>query len=96
MILSALITSNQGYYAVWTCAKILSTYSNRSVETLVQDYPSCASWADGSNSEQVAPVSASFEGGSSANVGAALNISFGAALWLAFDLHALGVEIYVS
>ncbi|KZM22334.1 uncharacterized protein EKO05_0007943 [Ascochyta rabiei] len=97
MIIAALITSNRGgYYAVWTCAKILSTYPDRSVETLVQDYPSCASWADGSNSSQVAPVPARFAGGSSATVGAALNISFGAALWLAFNLHALGVEIYLA
>lgn len=96
MILSALITSNQGYYAVWSCAKILSTYSDKSMGALLEDYPSCVPFANGSNPEQVAPVSAGFAGGSSANVGAALNISFGAALWLAFNLHALGIEIYVS
>ncbi|KAF2996714.1 hypothetical protein E8E13_005701 [Curvularia kusanoi] len=95
MILSALITSNSGYYAVWTCAKILSTYSDKSMGALLEDYPSCEPFANGSNPEQVAPVSAGFSGGSSANVGAALNISFGAALWLAFNLHALGVEIYL-
>ena len=96
MIISAVVTSNRGYYAVWTCAKIVSTFSDRSLTRLVQDYPLCASYVDGSNLEQVAAVSAKFAGGSSANVGAALNLSFGAALWLAFNLHALGVEVYVS
>jgi hypothetical protein len=95
MILSAVITSDQGYFAVWTCAKLVSTFSDKSLTRLVQDYPVCVSYADGSNLEQVTAVSAGFSG-SSANVGAALNISFGAAVWLAFNMHALGVEIYVS
>jgi hypothetical protein len=95
MILSAVITSNRGYHIVWSCAKIVSTFSDKSLTRLVQDYPACASYADGSNVEQVAAVAAGFSG-SSANVGAALNMSFGAALWLAFNMHALGVEVYVS
>ena len=96
MITAAVVSSNQGYYTVWTCAKIVSTFSDKSLVLLVQDYPSCASYANGSNPDQVAAVSANFAGGSSANVGAALNISFGAALWLAFNIHALGIEVYVS
>lgn len=39
-------------------------------------------------------VPASWEGGE--NVGAALGLSFGAALWLALFLHAAGVEIYIG
>lgn len=35
-------------------------------------------------------------GSSAANAGAALNVNFGMALWLAFALHAVGVEVYVS
>jgi len=31
-----------------------------------------------------------------ASVRAALNIPFGAAIWLAFFIHAVGVEFYVS
>ncbi|XPS95370.1 hypothetical protein M3J09_004661 [Ascochyta lentis] len=95
MILAAVITSDRGYYTVWTCAKIVSTISDRSLVLLVQDYPSCKSYANGSNPEQVAAVSANLTGGSSANVGAALNISFGAALWLAFNMHAMGIEVYL-
>jgi len=90
-----MITLDRGYYIVWLCAKILSTLSGKSLAILVQDYPACALYVDGSNLEQVAVVSAEFSG-SAANVGAALNASFGAALWLAFNIHALGVEVYVS
>jgi hypothetical protein len=95
MVISAVITTDRGYFAVWTCAKIVSTFPDESLTRLIQDYPVCASYADGSNLEQVAAVSAGFSG-SLTNVGAALNISFGAAVWLAFNMHALGVEIYVS
>ena len=95
MILSALITSNQGYYAVWTCAKILSTYSEKNMGSLLEDYPVCESFASGSNPDQVAPVLASFAGNSSGGVGAALNLSFGMALWLALNIHAIGIEVYV-
>lgn len=94
MVIVAIAASDQDYYIVWSCAKIASTLPDKS--RLVPDYPLCASYADGSNLEQVSPVHASMGGGSLANVGAALNLSFGAALWLAFNLHALGVEIYVG
>jgi hypothetical protein len=94
MIIAALITSGQGYYIVWSCAKIASTLPN--ISLLVPDYPACASYVDGSNPDQVAPVAASMGSGSAASVGAALNINFGAALWLAFNIHAVGVEVYVS
>lgn len=94
MIISAVAASNQDYYTAWSCAKIASTLPDESL--LVPEYPLCASYVNGSNPGQVSPVYASMGGGSAANVGAALNMSFGAALWLAFNLHALGVEIYVS
>ena len=93
MIVAAIVTSNQDYYIVWSCAKIASTITDNS---LLVAFPSCASYVDGSNLEQVAPVSANMAGGAAANAGAALSISFGAALWLAFNIHAFGVEIYVS
>jgi hypothetical protein len=92
MVIIATLTSNQDYHIVWSCAKIASTLMDRSL--LLQDYPSCASYANGSNLEQLVPVSIDF-GGTEANIGAALDVSFGAALWLAFNIHVLGVEIYV-
>jgi hypothetical protein len=92
MVIIAKLTSDRDYHLVWSCAKIASTLTDQS---LLQDYPSCASYADGSNLAQLSPVSLDL-GGSNANVGAALDVSFGAALWLAFNIHALGIEIYVG
>jgi hypothetical protein len=94
MIIAAKIIAGQGYHIVWTCAKIASTISNNAT-SLEQDYPSCASYVDGSNLDAVSAVSADMNG-KAANIGAALNMSFGTALWLAFALHALGVEVYES
>lgn len=94
MIISAMIISNKGHYAVWSCAKIAATISED--VDLVFAYPACASYADGSNPDQVSAVLADMGGASGVNAGAALNLNFGMALWLAFALHAVGVEVYVS
>jgi hypothetical protein len=34
--------------------------------------------------------------GNGSNANAVLSLGFGAAFWLAFTIHAVGVEIYVS
>lgn len=91
MIIAAQIITKMGtYYAIWPCAKIAYTIPNAQ-----HLYPECASYFDGSNNNQVALVRAKFDG-SAAEVGAALNVPFGTALWLALAIHAIGVEIYVS
>lgn len=79
---------------VWTCAKIAHTIGDNM--DLVSAYPACASYADGSNLDQVSAVFADMDGMSAANAGAALDLNFGMALWLAFAIHAIGVEVYVS
>lgn len=79
---------------VWSCAKIADTIP--SGMDLVSAYPECASYADGSNLDQVSAVLASMSGATAANAGAALNANFGMAIWIASVLHAVGVEIYVS
>lgn len=89
-----MLMSNKGHYAVWSCAKIAATISKDM--DLVLAYPACASYADGSNLDQVSAVLADMGGASAANAGAALNVNFGMALWLAFAVHAVGVEVYVS
>ena len=58
-------------------------------------YPACASYADGSDPNAVSAVLANMGGASAANAGAALNVNFGMALWLAFAIHAVGVEVYL-
>ena len=94
MVLAANIISGKGYYMVWSCAKIASTLSGNTT-LLLEDFPSCEAYADGSNLDEVSVVPADFNG-KAANIGAALDMSFGTGLWLAFAIHALGVEIYVS
>jgi hypothetical protein len=93
MIISAMIISNKGHYAVWPCAKIAATISKDM--DLLSAYPACASYADGSNVDQVSAVLADIGGASAVNAGAALNVNFGMALWLAFVIHAVGIEVYV-
>lgn len=93
LIIATIIVKDQGYYAIWPCAKIEATISNAS--DLLFSYPTCAAYANGTNPTQVAIVAATFDQGDAANTGAALNVNFGMALWLAFVIHALGVEIYL-
>jgi len=95
MILATVIISASGdYFAVWACAKIESTLGNKSM--LVSKYPACAAYANGTNPNELAIVQANLNGGTGANAGVALNMSFGMALWLSVAIHAIGVEIYVS
>jgi hypothetical protein len=92
MPLIAILTSKRDYHTVWSCAKVASTLVDPSL--LLLEYPACAPYANGTNPAQLVPVTLDF-GGSDASIGAALGVSFGAALWLAFNIHALGVEVYV-
>jgi hypothetical protein len=94
MIIAAMIISNKGHYAVWPCAKIADTIDDGM--DLVSEFPACAAYADGSNLNQVSAVLADMDGSSAANAGAALDLNFGMALWLALAIHAVGVEVYVS
>ncbi|KAF1927247.1 uncharacterized protein M421DRAFT_66072 [Didymella exigua CBS 183.55] len=93
MIIAATIISNKGHYIVWPCAKIAATISEDI--DLVSAYPACASYADGSKLGQVSAVLADMNGASAAEAAAALNVSFGMALWLAFAVHTVSVEIYL-
>jgi hypothetical protein len=94
MFLATIIISKIGaYYAVWTCAKIEATLDEPSM--LLSNYPGCAAYANGTNTYEVAIVKGNLNGDTGVNAGAALNISFGLALWLALAIHAVGVEIYV-
>jgi hypothetical protein len=91
--IAAQIISTQGYYAVWTCAKIAATISSHA--NITDTYPSCKSFADGTNPEAVSLVAATFGVGDAAHTGAVLNVAFGMALWLSMAMHAFGVEVYL-
>lgn len=94
LIIAAQIISDKGYYAVWPCAQIEATLHNKA--NWLDTYPSCTSYANGTNLDQVSAVAASFGRGGEPNAGAALDINFGMALWLALAIHAVGVEIYLQ
>jgi hypothetical protein len=89
-----VISSTGQYHTVWSCAKIESALPSPSM--LLEMYPTCAPYADGSNPDELAIVLANLDGDTGVNAGAALNMSFGMALWLSVVIHAIGVEIYVS
>lgn len=69
------------------CHKLASMYDN-STELLLA-YPICK------DSSAWAAVAASMEG-DEANVAAIQGMTFGAAVWLAVAIHAIGVEFYVG
>jgi hypothetical protein len=95
MIIATMIISKTGqYYVVWSCAKIATALSDPS--QLLQMYPTCEPYLNGTNLGEVAIVKANLDGTSGAEAGAALGLSFGMALWLSVVIHAIGVEVYVS
>jgi hypothetical protein len=93
LLISAIIITQIGdYYSVWPCAKLDWTLHGQN--KTMSRYPVCASFYDGTNPDQVAVVSANFNGKREQS-GSALDASFGMATWMAIFLHAVGVEIYV-
>jgi hypothetical protein len=94
MIIAALIISKDDYFVAWPCAKIETTLDEGSL--LLSSYPACAAYVNGTNPQEFALVKASMDGPGGGNAGAALNVTFGMALWLAVAIHAIGVEVYVS
>jgi len=94
MIIAAQIVSAAGdFWAVQNCSKLLDVIGD--AQTLVEQYPTCASLINDGNLNAVAAVNANF-GGSAVELMSAMNISFGMAGWIATTLHAIGVEVYVS
>lgn len=93
LILSALIISDDGYSIPMPCAKV--AYLMGSKAKTLAAYPDCESYFSHPDANKVVLVPASMNGNGS-NAAAALSLGFGAAFWLAFTMHAVGVEVYVS
>lgn len=94
--IAAIIISMIGtYYTARPCAQVADMVedANRTLEL----YPECATFFSGENPGQQVVVHADLTSPSSAaEAGAAAGMAFGMAIWLAFALHAIGVEVYVS
>ncbi|KAJ8093045.1 hypothetical protein PM082_020526 [Marasmius tenuissimus] len=90
MIITAKIVAAIGqYYTVWRCEEVLYTIDNNS--TMLEElYPTCLS---GSLDTEHVAVPALWT--TALNIGSALRMSFGPALWIGTLLHAIGVEIYI-
>ncbi|KAL8372577.1 hypothetical protein RB595_002086 [Gaeumannomyces hyphopodioides] len=94
MFLAAyMVTAVGGYYMAEPCAKVASLVGGRDV--MLARYPECAAFYSGANPDQHALVTASMTLGRAESVGAAIDLNFGAAMWLALALHAVGIEIYL-
>jgi hypothetical protein len=94
ILATVIISASGGYSAVWPCPKIESALPHPSM--LISDYPTCTAYANGTDPNGLAVVLANLTGETGVNAGAALNLSFGMALWLSVVLHAIGIEVYVS
>ncbi len=90
----SIVSMIGGYWSAQPCDKLDFIISN-ATKTL-ELYPACATFYSGENPGQYAAVMVNMINGGPEQAGAALNINFGAAGWLALALHAIGVEIYVS
>jgi hypothetical protein len=91
-ISSAIISISPAYYMAQPCDKVDLIIGK---EQTIERYPDCAAFYNGSHPDQNVLVLGNFNGDAD-EIGTALNLTFGMALWLALFIHALGVEIYVS
>lgn len=92
MILSALISSKMSYYdTTMTCGELLSILSTN--QKVNEFYPECGQ--PNATADTLAIVQAKF-GSQPEQIGSALRLSFGMALWMALFLHTVGVEIYLN
>lgn len=95
IIMANIISSTGEYYAYRPCVQVDYTLGQNQTRAL---YPACEPFYTGQNPDQfvLIPARIGTEGTNAATAAAALGETFGAAFWLAFVLHAVGVEIYVS
>ncbi|KAI1352186.1 hypothetical protein F5Y01DRAFT_304261 [Xylaria sp. FL0043] len=94
LIIGAIIVSSiGGYYFAEPCDKI--SYALGGQDATLSFYPECASFFSGENLDQQAVVKANYIGNNTIEVGAAFNIVFGPAGWLAIAPHAFGAELYL-
>ncbi|KAI0865239.1 hypothetical protein F4860DRAFT_527939 [Xylaria cubensis] len=94
LIVGAIVISQiGGFYAAEPCDKVSYTVGGQANTMAL--YPECAAFFSGQNLNQQAIVVANFYGFNGMEVGAALNIAFGPAAWLALALHVFGSELYL-
>ncbi|KAG6363684.1 hypothetical protein INS49_008785 [Diaporthe citri] len=88
-----IISQIGGYYDARPCEQI--EYILGSQEESVNAYPDCTPYFNGSDPSKQVAVEANFNG-DPVQLTVALGSNFGSAMWLAFAIHAIGVEIYLK
>ncbi|KIW91233.1 uncharacterized protein Z519_08129 [Cladophialophora bantiana CBS 173.52] len=93
MVVAALIASKtESYNVIMTCGELRSMHD---LSYLAEMYPGCVV---GSSilEDELKIIHADFFRGIKEQIAASLRITFGMALWLAFFLHAVGIEAYLA
>jgi len=91
MIISALIIAGiASYHSIWTCDEI-AFLSGNATSTFKQEFPQCLS----ATSLKETYVSVQAKWTDRLHIGSAFRVTFGMATWVAFAIHAIGVEIYI-
>ncbi|KAF1808644.1 hypothetical protein P152DRAFT_424575 [Eremomyces bilateralis CBS 781.70] len=97
LIIQPIISWIGTYYYAISCKMIVDMLTTFGTETeaIASSYSACVPFLDGTNLQQHSAVFATLEAGI-IEVIAVLDISFGMALWLAFIMHAIGIELYIQ
>ena len=95
MIIAAQITTLIGsYFVLYTCDELRFIHNN-DLNYMQSAYPGCGPPGTINSSGQ-AVVHADFKAGIAEDIGASLRLNFGMAIWMAFFMHLVGVEIYLN
>lgn len=82
-----IISTSGTYYKAMSCGEIATFYDN---STLFEEtYPPCK------DMNAYAAVKADMNAEYADGIASALEMSFDTAIWVAFVIHAIGIEIYV-
>ncbi|KAJ4242864.1 hypothetical protein NW757_011759, partial [Fusarium falciforme] len=93
IIMASIIGSSNDYFQPRMCAQIDYVLGESDTRA---SYPDCDSFYTGKDLDKRVLVKANMgDEGSDMEVGASLGLAFGPALWLAFVIHAIGIEIYL-
>ncbi|KUM61982.1 hypothetical protein ACN42_g5096 [Penicillium freii] len=99
LALSAVIISMypSGWYQIMPCAELLyiANSTHMPLEKVYSTYPVCSSGNSNMTVDSQVIVKANFNGNPE-QIGAALDIGFPMAMWLALVMHAVGVELYLQ
>lgn len=93
--MSTILPMTGTYYSSQSCEKIDWLYKGNQTRTLLE-YPECEAFFSGLNTDQFASVKGQFQAGTVVQKTAIMDMLFGTCLWLAWAIHILGLEIYVS